>query len=567
MKLKNSYFFTLREQVKDEDSVSGNLLVRSGMIKKNSSGIYMLLPLGYRVLKKIENIIREEMNATGAQELLMPSLIPEEVYEASGRRALIGSSMFALKDRYDKSFVLGPTHEELFLMAASSHIQSYKDLPFNLYQFQTKFRDEPRPRFGLIRVREFIMKDAYSFDVDLNGLDVSYQNMYNAYVRAFDRMGLNYKIVQADTGVMGGLLSEEFQALSPIGEDVLVVCDQCDFAANLEVAACADTTKPSDEPMKALEKIHTPNVGKIKDLSERYQFPLESMTKALIYLVDNAPVMVLVRSDDEVNEVKLQKLFDAKTVELADNERVVALTKAKLGFAGPIQTSLTVVADIRLKGIRNIVVGANESDYHFLNANLDRDFTVQRFADLRNLREGEPCPVCQKGHVHYAKGIEIGNIFKLGDKYAKALNLNYLDDQNQLKPVIMGSYGIGPGRCMAALVEQHHDDFGILWPREVAPYEIAIVIINPKIEAQVEAAERLYGQLKAAGYDVVLDDRDERAGVKFNDMDLIGVPYRITVGKALEHGQVELKRRAATELNLIDVNAVLDTLDTYLKTA
>ena len=562
MKLKNSYFYTLRENVKDEDSLSGNLLVRSGMIKKNSSGIYMYLPLGYRVLKKIEKIIREEMDDSGAQEVLMPALIPEEIYEQSGRRALIGSSMFSLKDRFGKPFVLGPTHEELFLMAAQSNVKSYKDLPFNIYQFQTKFRDEPRPRFGLIRVREFIMKDAYSFDADLDGLEVSYRKMDKAYRNSFDRMGLDYKVVRADTGVMGGLLSEEFQAVTDIGEDTLVLCDHCDYASNLEVAECVEVSLELQVPM-ILEELHTPNVGKIKDLVDNYNIPLEKMTKSMIYKIDDEFYLIMVRSDDEINEVKLQKLFNAQTVVLAENDDVVRLTNAKVGFAGPVNTTLKVIADLRIKSMSNFLVGANKSDYHLKNVNLS-DFKVHTFADIRNIKEGDVCPKCNEGRITFSKGIEIGNIFKLGDKYAKALGLNYLDKNNQLNPVIMGSYGIGPGRCMAAIVEQHHDDYGIVWPKEVAPYQVAIVVINTKVEAQNDLANSLYSQLLKAKVDVILDDRDERAGVKFNDMDLIGVPVRITVGKTIENGQVEVKLRNEKDVQLVNIDEVLDFVNSKL---
>ena len=552
MKLKTSYFFTLRENVKDEDSVSGNLLVRSGMIKKNSSGIYMYLPLGYRVLKKIEQVIREEMDATGAQEVLMPALIPEEVYEQSGRRALIGSSMFSLKDRFDKPFVLGPTHEELFLMAAQNKVKSYKDLPFNIYQFQTKFRDEPRPRFGLIRVREFIMKDAYSFDTNLEGLDISYKKMDKAYRNSFDRMGLNYKVVTADTGVMGGLLSEEFQAVTEIGEDTLVLCDTCDFSSNIEVAPCVSESLEL-ESFLDMEELYTPNVGKIKDLVDNYQIPIEKMTKSMIYKIDDKFYLIMVRSDDEINEVKLQKLFGAQSVTLAENDDVVRLTNAKVGFAGPVGITIPVIADHRIKTMSNFLVGANKSDYHLKNVNVDRDFKVNQYADIRNIREGDICPKCNKGHIHFSKGIEIGNIFKLGDKYAKALGLNFLDQNNQLNPVIMGSYGIGPGRCMAAIVEQNHDDYGIIWPKEIAPYSVAIVIINSKVETQVNVAEDLYNQLLKSKVDVILDDRDERPGVKFNDMDLIGIPVRVTVGKAIEQGQVEVKFRNEKDVQLVNI--------------
>ena len=563
MKLKTSYFFTLRENVKDEDSVSGNLLVRSGMIKKNSSGIYMYLPLGYRVLKKIEQVIREEMDATGAQEVLMPALIPEEVYEQSGRRALIGSSMFSLKDRFDKPFVLGPTHEELFLMAAQNKVKSYKDLPFNIYQFQTKFRDEPRPRFGLIRVREFIMKDAYSFDTNLEGLDISYNKMDKAYRNSFDRMGLNYKVVTADTGVMGGLLSEEFQAVTDIGEDTLVLCDSCDFSSNIEVAPCVSELVELESFLE-MEELYTPNVGKIKDLVDNYQIPIEKMTKSMIYKIDDKFYLIMVRSDDEINEVKLQKLFNAQSVSLAENDDVVRLTNARVGFAGPIGISIPVIADHRIKSMSNFLVGANKSDYHIKNVNVDRDFKVNQYADIRNIREGDICPKCHEGHIHFSKGIEIGNIFKLGDKYAKALGLNYLDQNNQLNPVIMGSYGIGPGRCMAAIVEQNHDDYGIIWPKEIAPYSVAIVIINSKVETQVSVADDLYQQLLKAKIDVILDDRDERPGVKFNDMDLIGIPVRITVGKAIEQGQVEVKFRNEKEVQLVNIVDIKQFVLDYL---
>jgi prolyl-tRNA synthetase len=563
MKLKTSYFFTLRENVKDEDSVSGNLLVRSGMIKKNSSGIYMYLPLGYRVLKKIEQVIREEMDATGAQEVLMPALIPEEIYEQSGRRALIGSSMFSLKDRFDKPFVLGPTHEELFLMAAQNKVKSYKDLPFNIYQFQTKFRDEPRPRFGLIRVREFIMKDAYSFDTNLEGLDISYNKMDKAYRNSFDRMGLNYKVVTADTGVMGGLLSEEFQAVTDIGEDTLVLCDTCDFSSNIEVAPCVSESLELESFLE-MEELYTPNVGKIKDLVDNYQISIDKMTKSMIYKIDDKFYLIMVRSDDEINEVKLQKLFSAQSVSLAENDDVVRLTNAKVGFAGPVGISIPVIADHRIKTMSNFLVGANKSDYHLKNVNVDRDFKVNQFADIRNIREGDICPKCHKGHIHFSKGIEIGNIFKLGDKYAKALGLNYLDQNNQLNPVIMGSYGIGPGRCMAAIVEQNHDDYGIIWPKEIAPYSVAIVIINSKVETQINVAEDLYNQLLKAKVDVILDDRDERPGVKFNDMDLIGIPVRITVGKAIEQGQVEVKFRNEKEVQLINIQDIKQFVLDYL---
>ena len=550
MKLKNSYFFTLRDDVKEEDSISGNLLVRSGMIKKVSTGIYMFLPLGYRVLKKIEQIIREEMNATGAQEVTMPSLISEEIYDASGRLKVFGSSVFKLNDRNDKKYILGPTHEELFTMAGSFRVRSYKDLPFNLYQFQTKFRDEPRPRYGLIRVREFVMKDAYSFDTDLEGLDNSYRKMYDAYIKSFDRMGIDYKIVTADTGVMGGLLSEEFQAVTDIGEDILVLCDKCEYASNIEVSKCVDDYEEYNSPLEELKELYTPNVGKIKDLVDNYHIAVKDMTKSMIYKIDDEFVLVMVRSDYDINEVKLQKLFNATNVVLAEPEDVKRLTGAEVGFAGPIGIKMKVIADNSVKAMRNFLVGANKTDYHYINANINRDFKVDMYADIRNIIEGDKCPQCG-GTIHFKKGIEIGNTFKLGTKYSEALGLNYLDKENKLKPVVMGSYGIGPGRCMASIVEQHHDDKGIIWPLNIAPYQVAIVLINSNDEKQVEVAENLYNELNKLGIDTMLDDRDERPGVKFNDIDLIGIPIRIVVGNKINENMVEVKMRRDTETKTI----------------
>jgi prolyl-tRNA synthetase len=362
---------------------------------------------------------------------------------------------------------------------------------------------------------------------------------------------------------MGGLLSEEFQAVTDIGEDTLVLCDSCDFSSNIEVAPCVSEDLVIENLLE-LAELYTPNVGKIKDLVENYQIPIEKMTKSMIYKIDNQFVLIMVRSDDEINEVKLQKLFNAQSVALADNDDVVRLTNAKVGFAGPVGTTLPVIADNRIKSMSNFLVGANKTDYHLTNVNVNRDFTVKQYADIRNIREGDVCPKCHEGHIHFSKGIEIGNIFKLGDKYAKALGLNFLDQNNQLNPVIMGSYGIGPGRCMAAIVEQNHDDYGIIWPKEIAPYSVAIVIINTKVEAQSTLAEELYTGLKQAKIDVILDDRDERPGVKFNDMDLIGVPVRITVGKTIEQGQVEVKFRNQKEVQLVDISHVFEFVKEYL---
>lgn len=563
MKLKNSYFYTIRENVKDEDSNSGNLLVRAGMIKKSSSGVYMYMPLGLRVLKNIEAIIRLEMNKTGAQEVLMPSLIPEEVYEASGRRKGFGNSMFSLKDRFGKPFVLGPTHEELFAIAAGMKIRSYKDLPFNIYQFQNKFRDEPRPRFGLIRVREFIMKDAYSFDMNEIGLSESYQKMFNAYIASFDQMSIDYTIVKADTGIMGGLLSEEFQALSPIGEDTLVVCDHCHYACNLEIASCCDIPTTNNEPLKELKLISTPHVGTIEDVADFLGLPSDKFVKTLIYSIDGNPIACMVKGNREINEVKLQKFFQATTVELADLETVEKVTKAKVGFAGPINIEIPIIMDNEIQHMKNFIVGANQTDYHYINVNLG-DFKPTYQEDIRLIQESDLCSEC--GHpVHFEKGIEIGNTFKLGTKYAKAMGLSYLDQNNQLQDVWMGSYGIGPGRCMAAVAEQNFDDKGLIWPINIAPYKVGIVVINVKDENQLTCGNELYDKLNALNIETILDDRDERAGIKFNDMDLIGIPIRITIGKALVEQMIEVKLRKSTENIKIPLQDIITYIQTIIK--
>lgn len=555
MRLSKAFFYTLREDVKDEDSSSGNLLVRAGMVKKSSSGVYMMMPLGFKALKKIEQIVREEMNAIDSLELSMPALIPEEVYESSGRRESFGNSMFSLKDRFNRPFVLGPTHEELFAAAAKMKIRSYKDMPFSLYQFQTKFRDEPRPRFGLIRVREFVMKDAYTFDRDLDGLDESYQAMFEAYKRAFDRMGLDYVIVRADTGVMGGLLSEEFQAVSDIGEDILVIQEESGYAANLEVAACIPSREKSTEEHLPYETVDTPNAKTIEEVATFMGLDKTLFVKTLIYLVDGEPYAFLLRGDHELNETKALKLLDKSEIEMAPAETVEKLTGSVLGFAGPIDLKMPIVMDQEVALMANFIVGANKKDTHFKNVNVE-NFVVQATADIREIVEGDMCEN-GAGPVSFKRGIEIGNTFKLGEKYSEAMDLHYQDQNNEVKPVQMGSYGIGIARCMAAIVEQNHSDKGILWPKNIAPIQVAIVPINAKNEEQMEAAERLYKQFTEAGFDVLLDDRNERAGIKFNDMDLIGAYTRITVGRDIQNGQVELKVSGMDEVALLTIDEVL----------
>ena len=561
MRLKNSYFFTIRENAKDEDSVSSNLLVRAGMIKKSSAGVYMMLPMGNRVLSKIYAIIRDEMDKIDCQELSMPSLIPEEVYVSSGRRAGFGKGMFSLEDRKGVPYVLGPTHEELFAMAAKMQIRSYKDMPFSLYQIQTKFRDEPRPRYGLIRVREFTMKDSYTFDKDEAGLDKSYAKQFNAYKNIMNRLHLDYRIVRADTGVMGGLLSEEFQAITPLGEDILVLSDDDSFASNIEVAPCVPEIADKEDTLETLTLVETPHSRTIEEVTEFLKKDVKKFVKTLIYNVDGKAVAVMVRGDRDVNETKLRKLLEANSVELADPAMVMAATNAEIGFAGPVNIQCPLYADEEVLYMYNFVVGANKTGYHYTDVN-QRDFTLTGHGDLRNIQEGDKNPNGE-GVVHFAHGIEVGNTFKLGTKYSKALDLQYLDQNNQLQYVWMGSYGIGPARAMAALAEQNADENGINWPKDLAPFQVAVVIISMKDEDQIRIGNELHDALQAQGIEVVLDNRDERPGVKFKDMELVGIPFRITVGRGVAEGKVELKSRIGDSIE-VPVTEVIDKLKELL---
>lgn len=560
MKLKNSYFYTLRENAKDEDSTSGNLLVRSGMIKKVSSGIYMYLPLGLKVLDNIKKIIKEEMDKTGATELLMPSLIPEDIYDVCGRNQALGSSMFHLKDRYNKPYVLGPTHEELFTIAAKSMVRSYKDLPFTIYQDAPKYRDEARPRFGLIRVREFFMKDAYSFDKDEEGLSESYKKMYDAYKNIFDRIGLNYAIVRADTGVMGGSLSEEFQAITDIGEDILVLCDKCNYASNLEIATHKIETKK--ETKKALELVATPNAKTIDEVCSYLNLDVTKSVKALLMNINDELVAFFIRGDRELNETKVTKLLNCEEVLFASDE-LISKSNAAPGYTGPINLKgAKIIIDEEVKTMTNFVVGANKEGYHYINANLS-DFNYDLCADIVNVKENDICPNCG-GKLYFKKGIEIGNTFKLGTKYSEKFGLTYLDENNKSNPVVMGCYGIGPGRIFASLVEQNNDEKGIIFPLSVAPFKVCIAALNTKNDTCMEVANKLYDELNKAGIDTLLDDRDERPGVKFNDLDLLGIPIRITLGKKLSENKVEFKLRKETESIDLDLNDVVNHIKEYL---
>lgn len=563
MKLSESFFYTLREDLKDEESVSGNLLVKSGMFKKIGNGIYMKMPFGKRVVENVKNIIRKNMNEAGAAEVTMPLLLPVEVFEKSGRYNAFGPSIFKVNDRYNRPYVLGPTHEEFFVLAAMMKSKSYKDFPYTLYQIGNKYRDEVRPRLGLIRTREFTMKDAYSFDINQEASDISYQKQFEAYHKICKEVGLDYVVVRADTGVMGGLLSEEFQAVTDVGEDILVLCDTCDYASNIEVSACVDEEENSKEEKKKLEKVYTPSVGTIEEVSKFLQELPEKFVKTIIYKIDGKLYACLVQGNKEINEVKLEKLLGAKEVEIADAEDVKKATNAEVGYAGPIGLDIPIIMDNGVSHMRNFIVGANETNYHYKNANTD-DFKVYKVADIRNVQENDHCPKCN-GHLIFKKGIEIGNTFKLGTKYSESLGLNYLDENNQLKPVVMGCYGIGVERIIAALVEQNHDEKGIIWPMNIAPYKVCIVQISDKDENQTRIANELYEKLNNLGIDTILDDRKERPGVKFNDMDLIGIPIRVTVGKKVEENKVELKMRSSDDVQLIDIDAVVKQIQEIIE--
>ena len=563
MKLKNNFFYTIREDIKDEESISGKLLVKSGMFKKISNGIYIKMPLGEMVVKNVSEIVRKNMNEAGALELTMPLLLPLEVFEKSNRKDIFGKSMFNLKDRYERNYALGPTHEEFFVLASQMGIKSYKDMPFTLYQIGNKYRDEIRPRLGLIRTREFTMKDAYSFDTSYEALDESYKKMYDAYHKIFKEVGLKYTVVTADTGAMGGLLSEEFQALTDIGEDTLVICENCGYSSNIEVSACAKNMKETKIMPLPKEKIYTPNVGTIEEVANYLGESKELFVKTLIYKVDDKFYAFLVRGDSEINETKISKLLNVSEISLAEIEDVKRITKAEIGFAGPIGLNIPVIIDQDIEYLKNFIVGANETDYHYKNVNIS-DFEIFKIADIKNVKENDPCPKCNHSLV-FKKGIEVGNTFKLGTKYSDSLGLQFLDQNNTLKPAVMGCYGIGIERIVASIVEQNHDEKGIIWPVNVAPFKVGIVVINTKDENSVNLANELYEKLNKEGISTLLDDRDERCGVKFNDLDLIGIPFRITIGKKINDGIVELKKRNEDNFIEIEYNSVIDKIKAFIQ--
>jgi prolyl-tRNA synthetase len=557
MKLSNALLCTLREVPAEAEIESHKLMLRAGMMRKMASGVYNFMPMGLRVLKNIEQIVREEMDRAGAQEFLASALLPAELWKESGRWDAMGAEMFRLKDRNEREFCLGPTHEEVFTDIARNEIKSYKQLPLNLYQIQTKYRDERRPRFGVMRSREFIMKDAYSFDKDNEGLDVSYNKMYKAYHEIFKRCGLEAKCVEADSGAMGGSGSAEFMIKSEIGEDEIAFCTACDYAANMEKAPSTAEIGEKEE-LKELNKIETPNIRTIEELVAFFKTTAKKFAKTLIFKADGKLVAVMVRGDREVNEIKVVNIVGgAIEFEMADAEAVYAATDAAVGFAGPIGIKVDyLLIDSEVANMNNIIVGANQTGYHYENANYGRDFegTV---GDFRKVIEGDKCPKCSKP-LTIARGIEVGHIFKLGTKYSESMGATFIDENSQSKPLIMGCYGIGINRTMASIIEQNNDDNGIVWPVSVAPYKVVVIPVAVKDAEQMRIANELYESLRSLGIDVIIDDRDERAGVKFKDADLIGIPMRITVGKKINEGLVEFKLRNAGDIELVAIDAVIN---------
>lgn len=556
MRMSKYLLPTLREVPAEAEIPSHQLMLRAGLMRKLASGVYAFLPLGYKALRNIEKIVREGMDNHDAQELLMSAILPKECYEASGRWQVFGPEMFRLKDRNDRDFCLGPTHEEIFTDTVKNTIKSYKQLPVTLYQIQTKYRDERRPRFGVIRSREFIMKDAYSFDRDEAGLDVSYKNMYDAYREIFDRMELDYLVVDADSGAMGGSGSQEFMVKSDIGEDTIAYCS-CGYCANIEKAVCVPSEADNKGEKLAINKIHTPNAKTIEELTASLGKSPADFAKTIIYKADDKFVAVMVRGDREVNETKVTNHLGCIDLELAEAEDVMRITNAKVGFAGPVNLGIDVLVDHEVAGMVNMIVGANETDMHFENANIGTDFEATAISDFRNIVPGDKCPKCG-GVIETCQGIEVGHIFKLGTKYSDALGCTFLAEDGKERTAIMGCYGIGVSRCMAAIIEQNCDESGIVWPMSVAPYHAIVVPVNTKEPTQVEVAEKIYSALRAKGIETIIDDRNERAGVKFKDADLIGIPVRINVGKKAAEGTVEFVIRKTGEMCELTVDEAIE---------
>lgn len=557
---------TLKEVPSDAEAISHQLMLRGGYIKQITAGMYAYLPLAYRVLRNIEAIIREEMENVDAAEMLVPAALPAELWQQTGRYETYGPNLFKFQDRHERDFILGPTHEETFTTIVRDAVKTYKKLPITLYQIQTKYRDENRPRFGLLRGREFIMKDAYSFHAEEESLDKTFRDMDSAYTNVFNRVGLNFRSIIGDAGAMGGNNSKEFMAIAPIGEDTVVYSDESDYAANLEMAQNKRTMPKSHETLGELQKVATPGAKTIDEVAEFLGSSADREIKTLLFIADEKPVVVLMHGNDEVNEVKLKNYLSCDFLRPAEEDEARKYLGAGFGSLGPVGVSeeIEILADLDVENMANASVGANEDGFHYLNANLGRDFSVTHFADLRTVQEGEISPD-GKGRLKFTRGIEIGHIFKLGTRYSKDLDAVVLDENGRQLPIIMGCYGIGVSRLLSAIVEQHSDENGIVWPRSIAPFDVHVIPVNVKKEEQVELSEKVTELLENAGYKVLVDDRKERPGVKFADSDLIGIPARITVGKKAAEGIVEIKLRRTGETLEVKLDELLNSLQILLK--
>ena len=575
MRLSEYFLPTLRETPAEADTISQKLMLRAGMMRKLASGIYEWLPLGLRVLKKVEQIVREEMDKVGGQEVLLPILLPRELWEETGRWSLYGKELMRLKDRKDGEFALGPTHEEVITDLVRREIRSYRELPKMFYQFGLKYRDEIRPRFGVMRAREFYMKDAYSFHATEEDAERYYKIVFDAYAKICERCGFKYRSVEAETGAIGGSFSHEFMVLADTGEEEIVSCKSCGYAANVERAEIAksEERRAKSEELGQLKEVHTPNLRTVEEVGNFLKAPVEKFIKSLIYLADNQPLMVLIRGDHEVNETKLKKELACNELNLADATTIEKISSAPVGFAGPVglakseeqrAKSIPIFADYSVENIVNAISGANKKDYHLMNINIGRDYQPKAIIDLRKIKPADPCPRCQST-LTFSRGIEVGHTFKLGTKYSKSMKATFLNHQGKEQYFVMGCYGIGVSRIVAAAIEQSHDENGIIWPVNLAPYQMIIIPVNYNDEKIRKTAEKIYEQLKNAGCEVLLDDREERAGVKFKDADLAGVPLRITVSeKNLTQNKVELKLRWEEKTSNILIDNLISEIKKFL---
>ncbi|MEE9165305.1 MAG: proline--tRNA ligase [Nitrospinota bacterium] len=556
MRYSQLFIPTLKETPAEAEVISHKLMIRAGMIRKLAAGIYSTLPLGLRVLRNVENIIREEMNATGAQEVFLPCIQPAELWQESGRWKMYGKDLLRIKDRHDRDFCFGPTHEEVITDILRKEVRSYRQLPISFYQIQTKFRDEIRPRFGVMRGREFMMKDAYSFDCDEEGVEKAYRKMYQAYCNIFKRCGLNFKAVEADSGTIGGSYSHEFMVLADSGEEAVAFCDKCDYAANLEKAEIKATDSYKKNEKKKLKSVETPGMMSVEEVSSFLNVTPKDLAKTLIFETDKGTVAAMVRGDHQINEIKLKNIAGCSEVKLAREEVVKKISGAPTGFTGPMGLKIAVFADHAIQQGANFVTGANKADYHFLNVNEGRDFSVKKFCDIRNVEDGDPCPKCSS-RIQLKRGIEVGHVFKLGEKYSKSLKATFLDKDGKEKYFVMGCYGIGVGRTVAAAIEQNFDQDGIIWPIPIAPFKVMVIPLNINSKEISNAADKIYEDLSKDKIEVLIDDRDERPGVKFKDADLLGIPLQIIIGdRTLKESAVELKIRKDKKTEKVGIDEI-----------